>query len=348
MVASFVKKVLSDIILVIFHRKRAKIPTECRRIGLVMCHWLGDTFWASQTLPPLREHFADADIHVFLRKDFSALFYNLVATENIHIVPEVISDRKRENFSFFSLWKKAREYREPQFDLIIDITGNRYSAIFSRLLHPKYLIGFEGDEFGGLYDLRPNPQIYKNCFLWQRPLLICAKTLKCNISTASPQPPPLHMKYSDVYEKYNLLQPEQLVIIAPCAGWTDKEWGDEKFADLCKALKDENCRILITGTPAEYERCEKIAKANADATAWQGNLEDLFTLLSNCKCFIGNDSGLGHIAASFNSCRVISIFTGTTNPRELAPVGKYVTTVEENSKKTCFDEILNAVKQSLN
>ena len=41
---------------------RKPLPDSPKRILLLMCHWIGDTFWAMQIIPALRKRYPDAEI----------------------------------------------------------------------------------------------------------------------------------------------------------------------------------------------------------------------------------------------------------------------------------------------
>lgn len=317
---------------------RKAVPEQLRRIGVIACHWLGDTFWASQTIPYLKQRFPGAEIHIFLRRDFADLFYNMAAPENIHLVPEVISDRRRENFSWLKLIAAARKYRPLHFELVIDLTGNRYSALFTRLLKPDCSAGFEGDELGALYSVRVDRIGYADLHLWQRLFSVVSAVIPEMAMPYGPVPPALKYSFEQACGSAGLDLTLPLAVIAPCAGWVEKEWGDDSFAAIAARLKAEGYQVLLSGTEKELPRNIKIAEQSG-ATAWSGELGVLCALLSGAQLFIGNDSGVGHIAASFNRCRVVTIFTGSTLPEKLAPPGVNVSVLDSRRNAVTVDEV---------
>ena len=209
------KKIINTVLTCLGQLRGKKcMPEQPGRIGVIACHWLGDTFWASQTIPSLKQRFPDAEIHIFLRRDFADLFYRMIAPENIHLVPEVISDRKRENFSWTKLIAAARKYRPLNFDLVIDLTGNRYSALFARLLKPAYSIGFEGDELGALYSIRILPNPHKR----KRLLKVIQEIGGISAPAEFPQPPATALNFEEVCKRNALLPDVPIVLLAPKTG----------------------------------------------------------------------------------------------------------------------------------
>ena len=322
---------------------RKAMPEQPRRIGVIACHWLGDTFWASQTIPYLKQRFPGAEIHLFLRRNFSDLFYNMVVPGNIHLIPEVISDRKREKFSWLKLIAAARKYRPLHLELVIDLTGNRYSALFTKLLKPDCSAGFEGDELGALYSLRVDRSEYADLHLWQRLFKVVSTVIPEMAMPECPVPPSLKYSFEQACGCSGLDSSLPLAVVAPCAGWAEKEWGDDNFAALAARLKAEGYQALISGTEKELPRNIKIAEKSG-ATAWCGELCVLCALLSGAQLFIGNDSGVGHIAASFNRGKIVTIFTGSTLPEKLAPPGVNVSVLDSSRNTFTVDEVLSCCR----
>ena len=320
---------------------RKAMPEQPRRIGVIACHWLGDTFWASQTIPYLKQRFPGAEIHLFLRRNFSDLFYNMVAPGNIHLIPEVISDRKREKFSWLKLIAAARKYRPLHLELVIDLTGNRYSALFTRLLKPDCSAGFEGDELGALYSLRIPANFHKR----KRLLNIIQSIGVISTPAEFPRSPETPLSFEDVCRR-NALRPDiPTALLAPKAGWPEKEWGAGNFAALAAALAACGFQVIILGTPAEKAECGMIVEraGNGRATFFAGSLKEVFALMERAVIFVGGDSGLGHIAASFEHCLTVMVFKAT-NPAELIPLGKNAIVLDGRSKDITVDEVLSCCR----
>ena len=105
-------------------------PRDPRRILLVAGGYLGDTFWALQTVPMLKTAYPEAEIHIAGRPFLRVLANCLVPDERIHEVA-VVSDRTRESYSFGKLKRDAAALRDKLHpDLIFDLMCNRYSAWF--------------------------------------------------------------------------------------------------------------------------------------------------------------------------------------------------------------------------
>ncbi|MFW6065731.1 MAG: glycosyltransferase family 9 protein, partial [Planctomycetota bacterium] len=107
-----------------------------------------------QTVEPLREHFAGAEIYALTKSTCRGLWNGFLPSRRVLSADEVVSDRRRERVSWPRLGKRAGELRRYRFDVVIDLTGNRYSAAISFMLRPKASLGFDGGELAPLYSLR--------------------------------------------------------------------------------------------------------------------------------------------------------------------------------------------------
>ena len=333
------KKIINTVLTCLGQLRGKKcMPEQPARIGVIACHWLGDTFWASQTIPYLKQRFPDAEIHIFLRRDFADLFYRMIDPENIHLVPEVISDRKREKISWAKLIAAARKYRPLNFDLVIDLTGNRYSALFTRLLKPAYSIGFEGDELGALYSIRIPADPHKR----KRLLKVIQEIGGISAPSEFPQPPETSLNFEEVCGR-NALRPDiPTVLLAPKTGWAAKEWGIDNFAGLAAALSADGFQIVVLGMPADKAECGRIVdRAGAGrAVFFAGTLKEVFALMEKAAIFVGGDSGLGHIAASFEHCLTVMIFKAT-DPADLVPLGRRAIVLDGRDKDITVNEVLS-------
>ncbi len=126
-------------------------------------------------------------------------------------------------------------------------------------------------------------------------------------------------------------RPGLKIAVAPGSGSPGKCWSPEKFAEACRLISLEvSCHIILILGPAEIERPD-IGQAFREqkvtlSESW--SIPDLAGLLSAADLYIGNDSGLSHLAAWCNA-QTIAIF-GPTNPKIWSPQG-LVTTAEMDS-----------------
>ena len=147
--------------------------------------------------------------------------------------------------------------------------------------------------------------------------------------------PPLHLwinasRFQAIKEKTIMAQGKILITLAPTANWLPKMWPIENFISLTKKLIAEekflDAVFLIVSAPNESSLCKPLL----DALAPQQfiDLTDHTPLLTKAAfikqstIFIGNDSGLMHIASACQT-PIIALF-GPTDTTAYYPQGENV------------------------
>ncbi len=116
-----------------------------------------------------------------------------------------------------------------------------------------------------------------------------------------------------------------LVGISPGVGRSAKNrmWFEDRYAALADRLMEElNCRVVFIDSEANRDVVERIISLMVHDplhAAGRFTLKEVFFLISRCGIFIGNDSGLMHVAAA-QECNTIGLF-GPNTPVLWAPWG---------------------------
>jgi len=123
----------------------------------------------------------------------------------------------------------------------------------------------------------------------------------------------------------NDFPPSQLLVaLCPSGGRSSlKQWPLERFVEIANWLK-ERYRAWIVVIGAADERClgesiQQEAGATVINAAGQTSLRQAAALIKKCNLYIGNDTGLTHIAAAMK-IPVVVIF-GPTCPHRFSPLG---------------------------
>ena len=95
----------------------------------------------------------------------------------------------------------------------------------------------------------------------------------------------------------------KLVVVHPGSGGAVKRWPAERFAAVCADLHHrQGLSCLVVGGPTEDELARDVAaRAGSGLPFVVGeSLSRMSALLTQASLFVGNDSGLTHVAASLN------------------------------------------------
>jgi ADP-heptose:LPS heptosyltransferase len=124
-------------------------------------------------------------------------------------------------------------------------------------------------------------------------------------------------------EQTQSLREKNLIIIHPGAGSQRKRWPVENFVQVATIIRGMNLgKVVFLVGPAESDLAPLI-KARSKGNFRVYEVCDLFhimVLVRQAVCFVGNDSGMAHLAA-FMGTPTVAIF-GPSNPKRWSPVGR--------------------------
>jgi len=191
----------------------------------------------------------------------------------------VIIRKRRWSFHWLPLYAGVASRR---WDLVVDLRG---SALAWLLRAGDRKVMAKGDarehrvqQLARLFDLDPPP----NPHLW----IASQHQTAANALISSGAP---------------------VLAIGPAANWPAKQWRAERFAELAARLTAAGgplpgSRVAVLAAPHEYEQAEPVLAAfPAGRRIDLVGRVDLLTaaaVLRRCAMFIGNDTGLMHIAAA--------------------------------------------------
>jgi ADP-heptose:LPS heptosyltransferase len=142
---------------------------------------------------------------------------------------------------------------------------------------------------------------------------------------------------------------EPLIAMHPGAGSKTKRWPLTRFISLAKRLAAQQNKLLIVEGPAELGLAAQIARELPAGAAIPAPLplDMLGAAIAQSKAFVGNDSGIAHLAAALGIPAIV-IF-GPTLPQHWAPLGPNVWVLRDCSgceacltgedNHTCLDNI---------
>ncbi len=111
--------------------------------------------------------------------------------------------------------------------------------------------------------------------------------------------------------------------VAPGANWPGKIWPTQSYRELIAASADLFSGVVLLGSAADRTRAADLAADLAlpciDLTGTT-NLLEAAALLAGARAFVGNDSGLGHIAAAVR-VPTLTVF-GPGEPQRYCPWGE--------------------------
>jgi len=338
-------------------------------IVLIACHWIGDTLWAAQVVPALRAAWPGAAITILTKARSRDVWHGFVAADSLVVAPEITSDRHRERTDLRGLLRRASGLRARRFDLVIDLTGTRYSALFAFLLRPRWSLGLAGDELDWLYSSRDGGMARVG-HVRERPFRLVACALPHLAVPPRVIPPEPARGYAEACFEAGLDAAQPLVVIAPGAGWPEKRWPETVFVSAIRGLASAGLQVAVVGAAGEREMCARIrdaalgapamidapavlaapdgARPNERRGAGTGGRVQAVTglplgticgLLSGAAAVIGHDSGIAHLAAAYDR-PVLALLASGADPAYCAPAGTGVAAIHPGEPRALPEEIV--------
>ncbi len=128
------------------------------------------------------------------------------------------------------------------------------------------------------------------------------------------------------------------IIIHPGSGSRKKCWPISNFVKVASSIKANGKKVEFIFGPAEYDLCDILLKSkrvNAKVHRLD-KLRELAKMLKTAGGFIGNDSGVSHVAA-FIGLPTVAVF-GPSDPKTWQPMGRAVKVVRSDLEcSPCFE-----------
>jgi glycosyl transferase family 9 (putative heptosyltransferase) len=145
------------------------------------------------------------------------------------------------------------------------------------------------------------------------------------------------------------LATRRFIAIHPGSGAAEKCWPTSRFAEVIKRLWKQNLSVILLSGPADTERVAELLKLLSPSPTSEmfkllahAPLLEVAQHLQQCRCYLGNDSGITHLAAMLGIPTVATF--GPTDPQIWRPVGPFVKVLQEN---TLEDVTVNQTLASL-
>jgi heptosyltransferase III len=128
----------------------------------------------------------------------------------------------------------------------------------------------------------------------------------------------------------------RFVAIHPGSGALEKCWPTSRFAEVIKRLWEQYYSVLLLAGPADTARVDDLLqqlplppKPEMFKLLTHAPLLEVAQHIQQCRCYLGNDSGITHLAAMLG-VPTVAIF-GPTDPKIWRPVGPFVKVLKGQS-----------------
>ena len=298
---------------------KKKLPqTGLQKILIRGTNWIGDAIMTLPAVSSVRAAYPGAHLAILAKRPVTEI-YRLFSAAN-EIIPY---DAKFD--TPLGVFRLANALRKRKFNAAVLLQNAIEAAIVSTAAGIRIRAGYNADGRGFLltHPVRRTEEIFKvhqiDYYLEMVKSLGCAPVdramhLETLISPAAAQ---------EVADKYLPDEDRGFIGLAPGAAYGPaKRWLPERFAAVADRLgADLNAQAILFGSRADRETTDEVQKhANRAMVnlAGSSSLRETIYLISRCRVFVSNDSGLMHVAAAAGT-RVHALY-GSSSPAYTPPL----------------------------
>ncbi|MCD9186377.1 MAG: glycosyltransferase family 9 protein [Pyrinomonadaceae bacterium] len=275
------------------------------RVLIIRLKSIGDTVLTTPSLTALRRFLPEAQIDVLL-EDWAA-----PVLDGFEAIDNVISFKKDDLKSRLAT---AWQLRRNKYDVVFNLHGGTTSGFFVRATGAPHRVGYSHYR----YIFFHNRLLSSSADFWNKKTTHSAEQQLALLGFAGipvEDKPKSKLNITEKAEnsveeklKSEIQNPKrEIALIHPVAAFDTKQWATENFARIAAYLSEKGFEIVAVATKKEREVLEALKKlSQVSITAFDDlTLPEITALAAKAKIFIGNDSGIAHIAAAVQTPSIV-------------------------------------------
>ncbi len=273
---------------------------------------IGDTVLATPSLIALRRFLPDAQIDILLEDWVAPVLEGFDAVDNVLSVSKDFKER----------FRLAGKIRRTKYDAAFNLHGGTTAGFFVRASGAKYRVGYEDYQYSFLY----NRKLSSANDFWKQEKTHSAEQQLALLGfvgvPVEDKPKTLlnvDKKALDSIESKIRNPKSKIALFHPTAAFDTKQWATENFARVAEFLSEKGLQTIAVATKKESASLENLKKLSKVPilTFDDLTLPEITALAARAKIFVGNDSGIAHIASAVQTPSVV-IF-GSSNRHHWRP-----------------------------
>ena len=278
-----------------------------KRVLVVRLRSIGDTVLATPSLIALKRFLPHAEIDILLEDWVAPLL------EGHDSVDKVITSGKTSAERF----KTARELRNRKYDVVFNLHGGTTSTYFVAASRAKHRVGYAGYRYSFLY----NHRLSSSADFWKREKTHSAEqqmALLGIVGVPVKDRPRTRLAVTDAafasleakldfFDSLFDIHHSSFALLHPTAAFATKTWATENFARTAEFLAEKGSQTIAITANHETDVLTNLKEgSNVPIVTFDDlTLPEITALASRAKLFVGNDSGIAHIAAAVNTPTVV-------------------------------------------
>ena len=275
-----------------------------RKILLVRLRSIGDTVLATPSAFALKRFLPHAEVDILVEDWVAPLLNNHPYIDNVIVL---------ERGGMMARARVARELRSANYDVVYNLHGGTTATFLTRATGAPHRVGFKTYQYAQLHTHKaPSPLL-----LWgQQKAHSVEQQLALLGWTGVPvtdRPPTSLGVAAHAAGAINRrlaaagLDDRKIALIHPAAAFATKQWPVENFARVGDFLAERRFAPVALVAPPESAVLENLLKELSTPILSFNDLSlpEVTALAARSQLFVGNDSGIAHIAAAVGTPSVV-------------------------------------------
>ena len=277
--------------------------SEVRKILLVRLRSIGDTVLATPSISALKRFLPHAEVDLLVEDWVAPLLSNHPQLNNVIVL---------ERGGFMTRARVARELRAANYDVVYNLHGGTTATFLTRATGARHRIGFKTYQYAQLH----NHQAPSPLLLWgqqkthsvEQQLALLGWTgvpvtdrprTQLGISPEAAETVNQRLRAAGRADR-------KVALIHPAAAFATKQWAAENFARVAEYVTDRGFAPVAVAAPNERAVLDSLcAESAVEIKTFDLSLPEVTALAARSQLFIGNDSGIAHIAAAVGTPSVV-------------------------------------------
>ncbi|HXS02228.1 MAG TPA: glycosyltransferase family 9 protein [Pyrinomonadaceae bacterium] len=277
--------------------------SDVRKVLVVRLRSIGDTVLATPSLFALKRFLPNAQVDILVEDWVAPVLDNHPHVDNVIAL---------ERGGFMTRARVARELRAANYDVVYNLHGGTTATFLTRATGARHRVGFKSYQYGQLH----NHQAPSPLLLWQQQKTHSVEQQLALLGwtgvpvTDRPRTSlGISPKAAETVERLldeAELSGQNIALIHPAAAFATKQWAAEKFARVVEFLAERGISSVAIAAPNEQALLEQLrSQTSVNVVTFALSLPEVTALAARSRLFVGNDSGIAHIAAAVGTPSVV-------------------------------------------
>ena len=278
--------------------------SQVKRILIVKLRSIGDTVLLTPSITALRRFLPNAEIDVLL-EDWVAPVVDGFPGISVITVGKTFGSRV----------SAAWQLRRRKYDIAFDQHGGNTASLLARASGARHRIGYDDYNYAFCF----NHLVPRDTSFWGQKKLHSAErqlallgAVGVPVDEAPRSSLAVSARASDEIDRRLAASglpdaQSSIALIHPAAAFATKQWSAANFARTAEFLVSKGISIVAVATRHEQKVLDDLKRGSGVpiATFAGLSLPEITALASKARIFVGNDSGIAHIAAAVGTPSVV-------------------------------------------